>query len=95
LAQQVKGRRRHTLAYRAARALANAFTRAADEPSAAQPAPYPIQRHLSEPMRRMALQDRNADHLYALAGQSAALARTDPAADIVTRFWHDARALLR
>lgn len=80
---------------RAARALANAFTRAADDPSAPQPAPYPIQRHLSEPMRRKALHDHNADHLYALAGQSAALARTEPAADIATRLWHDARTLLR
>ncbi|MCC5971695.1 MAG: nitronate monooxygenase [Pararhodobacter sp.] len=79
---------------RTARALRNAFTEAADHPAAPPPAPYPVQRHLTDPMRRAAIEAQNFDHLYALSGQAAALARTDPAGETVARFWQDARRLL-
>jgi len=79
---------------RTARALRNPFTRAADHPAAPPPAPYPVQRHLSDPMRRKALESQDFDHLYALSGQAPALARAEPAGDIATRLWQDARSLL-
>lgn len=79
---------------RTARALINAFTRAADHPAAPPPAPYPVQRHLTDPMRRKALESHDVDHLYALSGQGAALARAEPAGDTATRLWQDARSLL-
>lgn len=79
---------------RTARALQNAYTRAADHPTAPTPAPYPVQRHLTEPMRRAALETGDFDRLYALAGQAAALSRNEPASETVTRLWHEARALL-
>lgn len=79
---------------RTARALINAFTRAADHPAAPLPAPYPVQRHLTDPMRRKALEAQDFDHLYALSGQAAALARAEPAGAIASRLWQDARSLL-
>lgn len=79
---------------RTARALVNAYTRAADHPAAPPPAPYPVQRHLTDLMRRKALESQEFDHLYALSGQAAALARAEPAGSIATRLWDDARRLL-
>ena len=79
---------------RTARALTNAYTRAADHPAAPPPAPYPVQRHLTEPMRRKALDGHDLDHLYALSGQAAALARAEPAGTTATRLWQDALGLL-
>lgn len=79
---------------RIARTLINAFTRAADHPAAPPPAPYPVQRHLTDPMRREALEAQDFDHLYALAGQAAALARAEPAGATAARLWRDARSLL-
>ena len=79
---------------RTARALINAFTRAADHPAAPAPAPYPVQRHLTDPMRRKALDAQDFDHLYALAGQAAALSRAEPAGDTTARLWREARNLL-
>lgn len=79
---------------RTARALTNAFTRAADHPAAPAPAPYPVQKHLTEPMLRKALAAQDIDHLYALSGQAAALARAEPAGDVMVRLWREARSLL-
>lgn len=79
---------------RMARALRNAYTDAAMAPGAPEPAPYPVQRHLSEPMRQAAIEAQDFDRLYALAGQAAGLARAEPAGAIARRLWDEARALL-
>ncbi|KPQ07403.1 MAG: nitronate monooxygenase [Rhodobacteraceae bacterium HLUCCA12] len=84
----------HAFTGRAARSLQNAFTRAAAATDAPDPAPYPVQRHLTDAMRRQAIEAQESDHLYALAGQSAGLARQQPAGEIVHILWRDARALL-
>lgn len=80
---------------RPARVLRNAFTDAADHPDAPAPAPYPVQRHLSEPMRKAAIAAQDFDHLYALAGQAAGLARAEAAGPLAARMWEEARAFLQ
>lgn len=77
-----------------ARTLRNAFTEAAGHPAAPPAAPYPLQRHLTEPMRLRAIAGKDRDHCYALAGQSAWLARTEPAGETVNRIWREAQALI-
>lgn len=79
---------------RAGRGIATAYARAAAEPSAPVPAPYPIQRGLTAAMRAEAQKAGDLDRMQAWAGQSAALGRTEPAADLVHHLWEGARALL-
>lgn len=79
---------------RAGRSLATGYVRAAASPEAPAPAPYPVQRGLTAPMRAAAAREGDLERMQAWAGQSAALARAEPAGDIVRRLWNDARALL-
>lgn len=79
---------------RAGRSLRNAYTDAAAAPGAPEPAPYPVQRGLTAPMRKAASAANRLDALQAWAGQSAALAQARPAGEIVTRVWAEAKALL-
>jgi nitronate monooxygenase len=82
---------RLTRAYsgRPARAIANAYVRA--EPASA---PYPVQRALTAVMRADALATGDAARMQMWAGQSAALARPAPAADLLQAWWRDADAML-
>jgi nitronate monooxygenase len=77
---------------RAGRAIANEFVRAAQEgpPAAA----YPVQRGLTAAMRESARKSGDIERMQAWAGQSAKLAATDPAGDIVRRLWDDAVRIL-
>jgi nitronate monooxygenase len=79
---------------RAGRAIAGAYVRAAAEPAAPAPAPYPVQRGLTGPMRAAASAAGDMDRMQAWAGQSASLARSLPAAEIVQQVWDEARRLL-
>lgn len=79
---------------RAARSIANAYVRAATDATAPQPAPYPIQRGLTARMRTSAQEDGDVERMQAWAGQSAALARVEPAASIAERIWFGAKELL-
>jgi nitronate monooxygenase len=79
---------------RAGRAIANDYARAAAAPDAPQPAPYPVQRALTAAMRADALKAGDLRRMQAWAGQSAALARAEPAAAVLARIWQDAQALL-
>jgi nitronate monooxygenase len=80
---------------RAGRALATDFVRAAVSFDAPPPAPYPVQRGLTAAMRADAVRRGDLNGMQVWAGQAAALARREPAADIVRRIVHDARAILR
>jgi nitronate monooxygenase len=79
---------------RPGRALATEYVRAAAEPDAPPPAPYPVQRGLSAAMRADAARRGDVRAMQAWAGQGAALARAEPAADVVRRVWRDAQVLL-
>lgn len=75
---------------RLGRSVRTAFTDAAE--MGPEPAPYPLQRNITKTMRESA---ENIDMMSAWAGQSARLARAEPAADLVRRLWHDAQEILQ
>ena len=79
---------------RLGRAVAGSYTRAAAQPGAPRPAPYPVQRGLTAGMRAAAQKAQDVGRMQAWAGQSAAMARAEPAADVVQRIWAEAEALL-
>ena len=79
---------------RLGRAVANDYVRAAAAPDAPLPAPYPVQRGLTAPMRQAAQREADAGRMQLWAGQGAALARAEPAAAIVDRVWAEARRLI-
>jgi nitronate monooxygenase len=79
---------------RAGRAIATHYVRAAAAPDAPPPAPYPVQRGLTVAMRRDAERANDVERMQAWAGQSARLARAEPAGKIVQEMWTETRALL-
>ncbi|MDE2486350.1 MAG: nitronate monooxygenase, partial [Alphaproteobacteria bacterium] len=79
---------------RPGRSLANAYACAATGPAAPPPAPYPVQRGLTTPMRIEAAKAGDIQRMQAWAGQSARLARIEPAGEVVDRLWSEAQDLL-
>lgn len=77
---------------RLARGIANDATRAFE---ATAPAPYPLQRVLTAPMRTEATRTNDLSRMQAWAGQGAAMARAEPAGEVVRRLWDEAQALLQ
>jgi nitronate monooxygenase len=79
---------------RAGRSIATDYVRAATAPSAPPPAPYPIQRGLTAAMRSEAQGASDANRMQVWAGQSARLARAEPAGQVLREIWQAARNLL-
>lgn len=79
---------------RPGRSIRNRYVRAAASADAPRPAPYPIQRELTKSVRESAVASNRIDGMQAWSGQSARLARSCPAADIVDAVWTGARELL-
>jgi nitronate monooxygenase len=79
---------------RPGRSIATAYARSASAPDAPDPAPYPVQRGLTQALRDFGVKTNDIDRLQAWAGQSAALALPRPAGDIVKDLWGSARELL-
>jgi nitronate monooxygenase len=79
---------------RMGRSAATDYVRAAAAPDAPPPAPYPVQRGLAAAMRADALRRSDPNGISTWAGQSAALARAEPAGEIISRVWREARDIL-
>lgn len=80
---------------RAGRSIATRYARAAAGPGAPPPAPYPVQRGLTQAMRDLGSRTNDIERIQAWAGQSAAMARAAPAAEIVADLWDGACEILR
>ncbi|SEK67949.1 nitronate monooxygenase [Roseovarius nanhaiticus] len=74
---------------RLGRSIRTLYTDAAED--GPTPAPYPIQRNITKPMRTNATEIATTQ---AWAGQSAGLARAEPAARLIKELWSDAQGLL-
>jgi nitronate monooxygenase len=79
---------------RLGRSLRTNYTIAANSINAPIPAPYPIQRHLTQNMRTHAIKKNTLDGMQAWAGQSARLALDISASEIVCKLWEDTRLIL-
>jgi nitronate monooxygenase len=77
---------------RPGRSVATAYVRAAM--TGPTPAPYPVQRGLTAGMRDAAKKAGDAERMQMWAGQSAKLARTEPAEEIVRQLWDGALRIL-
>jgi nitronate monooxygenase len=79
---------------RAGRSIATNYVRAATAPNAPRPAPYPIQRAFTAPLRAAGEKAGDAQRMQVWAGQSAAMAQAKPASEIVREVWDGIRTLL-
>lgn len=79
---------------RAGRSIATQYVLAATAADAPEPAPYPVQRGLTATMRAAAVREGDIERMQAWAGQSAALAKVMPAAELTRQLWVEAQRLL-
>jgi nitronate monooxygenase len=80
---------------RPGRSIATDYAKAALGPDAPTPAPYPVQRGLTNVMRLDAQKTGDVQRMQAWAGQSARLARKESASVVAERVWNEAEKLLQ
>lgn len=76
---------------RLGRAITTDYVKAAESTSAPRPAPYPVQRGLTAAMKTAGAESRDYHRMQVWAGQSAAMASTSPAGDVVAQMWEAAQ----
>lgn len=79
---------------RPGRALATDYVRTANSPDAPDPAPYPVQRGLTGPMRADAAACNDIERMQAWSGQSAGLGEDIDASEKTQRLWADAQKIM-
>jgi nitronate monooxygenase len=79
---------------RLGRAIATDFVKAAAFPDVPRPAPYPVQRGLTGPMKQAGGAVGDYHRMQVWAGQSAAMAQPIPAGELVKEIWSEAQQLL-
>ena len=79
---------------RLGRAIATDFVKAAAAKDAPPPAPYPVQRGLTTPMKQAGAEAGDYQRMQVWAGQSAAMAKPVPADELVREIWAQAQGLL-
>ena len=79
---------------RLGRAVATSFVQATAAPDAPPPAPYPVQRGLTQAMKEAGARANDPQRMQLWAGQAAALASAEPAGEFVQHLWTAARTLL-
>ena len=79
---------------RLGRGLATDYARAAGAEDAPPAAPYPVQRSLTNAMRREALAANDLSRMQAWSGQAGRLAQAKPAGALTQALWESALALL-
>jgi nitronate monooxygenase len=78
---------------RLGRAINTNYVKAAAGSEAPVPAPYPVQRGLTGPMKEAGAAANDHHRMQLWAGQSAALAKVIPAGDLVREIWEEAQTL--
>jgi nitronate monooxygenase len=79
---------------RLGRAITTDFVTAAAAPDAPRPAPYPVQRGLTQAMKEAGAKANDHHRMQVWAGQSAAMGRAIPAGQMVKEIWGEASSLL-
>jgi nitronate monooxygenase len=79
---------------RPGRSIMTAYVRATAEPGVPSPSPFPVQWGLTRAMREASTKANDIEGLWPWAGQSASMAKAEPAGDVVRRLWDEAQALL-
>jgi nitronate monooxygenase len=79
---------------RLGRAVITDYVKATMAPGVPRPAPYPVQRGLTAAMRSTGQGSNDVHRMQLWAGQSAALARNQPATELVREMWQQAQSLL-
>lgn len=79
---------------RPGRALATEYVKSANGPDTPEPAPYPVQRALTGPMRAEAAANGDIERMQAWAGQSAGLGEDCDASEKAQRLWADAQKII-
>lgn len=77
------------------RAVRNAYTNASHDANTPDPAPYPIQRALTQAMRTQATKENNIEAMQAWAGQSALLSKDKDAQDLIIQIWDEVTSLMK